>query len=120
MHAAPRSAEWRALAAQAWHEQWGGKPAFGGLVRVDVGAWMPRPQARPKDVLAVEWKSGAACYRRQKPDVDNIAKAVLDALVTAGVLVDDSQVCVLHIGRVVTDARRPARVEVRVMMMQES
>jgi len=37
--------------------------------------------------------------RAQKPDVDNIAKALLDAIVQAGILADDTQVTDLHIMR---------------------
>ncbi len=39
-------------------------------------------------------------FRRQKPDVDNIAKAVLDAIVQAGILEDDTQVVDLEVRRV--------------------
>lgn len=49
---------------------------------------------------------------RRRRDVDNVLKAVLDALVKGGVLRDDSQVTELHAVR--REARRPGGVLVRV------
>jgi Holliday junction resolvase RusA-like endonuclease len=37
------------------------------------------------------------CYRCRKPDVDNVAKAVLDALEKSGIIANDLQVCDLHV-----------------------
>ena len=36
-------------------------------------------------------------WHLQKPDVDNLAKAVLDVLVKQDILYDDAQICSLHI-----------------------
>lgn len=60
-------------------------------VRVCIVAVHPRPRRAPKG--APEGR-----YRRVgTPDVDNVAKAVLDALVLADVLDDDAQVVALHV-----------------------
>jgi Holliday junction resolvase RusA-like endonuclease len=98
VHAAPKSAEWRALAASQMRSEWS-QDAIDYPVRVLLVAMMPRPKSRPSNVSAAAWKSGAPVARGQKPDVDNIAKAALDALVEAGVLVDDTLVCELTVTR---------------------
>lgn len=70
---------WRrtvAMAALAARQE-GGYLALKGPVRVDVAFHLRRPLTA-------------------KPDIDKLARAVLDALVDAGVLEDDSQVCWLH------------------------
>lgn len=91
MHAAPRSAEWRALAARQMRDEMGAS----GPVDVDlplvvtIEAVMPRPKSLPK-------KAGTGrVFRSCKPDVDNLAKSSLDALVQGGVITDDRQVAVL-------------------------
>jgi Holliday junction resolvase RusA-like endonuclease len=100
VHAAPKSAVWRALAAQQMAAEWGERPACRECCAVTITAYMPRPQSRPKDVSKDAWNSGVAHFRRQKPDADNIAKAVLDAIVQAGILEDDTQVVDLEVRRV--------------------
>ena len=82
--------------ARAWHrEAWALLRAqgvrFGGEVAVYLMVYPPD---------------------RRRRDIDNILKAVLDALVHAGVLQDDSQVAELHAVR--REARRPGGVLVRV------
>ena len=44
-------------------------------------------------------KPSAPVFHAQKPDVDNLAKAVLDALTTIGAWKDDAQVCRLLVSR---------------------
>ena len=47
-----------------------------------------------------------------RPDCDNLAKAILDALQDAGVLDEDSQVCRCHVSKVYGPA--PGRALVRL------
>lgn len=84
MHAAPKSAQWRALAAQQMAAE--RLPTIAGIVTVTMTAIMPRPRSLPK-------KLGVGrLFRATKPDIDNIAKASFDALVQAGVIADDCQI----------------------------
>jgi Holliday junction resolvase RusA-like endonuclease len=49
--------------------------------------------------------------RRKKPDLDNVAKLILDAMTDAGIIADDVQVDRLSIERTV-DGRAPEGVAV--------
>ena len=53
-------------------------------------------------------------WRTVKPDVDNVAKAVLDALVNARVIEDDTQVVALHAYSLSTGRGQQEGVEVQV------
>jgi Holliday junction resolvase RusA-like endonuclease len=57
------------------------------IVDVEIVAVFPRPKRllRKKDPECRIWHGS-------KPDIDNVAKCVLDAMVMAGVIRDDSQV----------------------------
>jgi Holliday junction resolvase RusA-like endonuclease len=79
-----------------------GQPLDGPLI-VSIYAWIKKP------------KSSKLAYPTTKPDADNIAKAVLDAL--NGILWhDDKQVCQLAVHKVYAD--RDA-IELEVMRMSE-
>ena len=68
-----------------------GLPAMlSGAIRVELFCSFPRP-ARLETSTAPSW----AVPHLSKPDMDNIAKAVLDALTVAGVWADDAMVCSL-------------------------
>lgn len=116
VHAAPKSAIWRAAAAQQMAAEWDERPPMDAICGVTIKALMARPKSRPKDVSKEAWKCPHAISRRQKPDVDNIAKAVLDAIVQAGIIVDDTQVVRLIVFRLMcgTHIHATPRVEVRV------
>ena len=59
----------------------------------------PKPQPRPRAVARGELKPSAPRDHVKKPDVDNLAKAVLDALVDQGVIKDDSLVTRLEVAK---------------------
>lgn len=86
MHAAPKSAQWRALAAMQMRAEWAGAEPLAGIVTVTMTAIMPRPKSLPKNL------GTGRVQRACKPDIDNIAKASFDALVQAGVIADDCQI----------------------------
>lgn len=101
----------------------GGWTPAGGTVCGDAGvqvrirAVYERPIAAPVGYTSRQWGSAAyrACEvpRFSKPDVDNIAKAVLDAL-TGIAWQDDARVWRLSVERVYARAGDAARVEVEV------
>lgn len=72
-----------------------GEVHSGALIDGAVSVTMWFYFARPK---SMQWKRRHMPHHRhtRKPDVENIAKAALDAL-TGVVWVDDSQVCELHV-----------------------
>ena len=96
--AARGNARYLSPRARAWHQEaW-------AILR---GAWRGKPMRGEVAVLLVLHPPD-----RRRRDLDNTLKAVLDALVHAGVLQDDSQVAELHAVR--REARRPGGVLVRV------
>jgi Holliday junction resolvase RusA-like endonuclease len=96
--------------------EWGERPPSDAICGVTIKALMGRPKSRPRDISKEAWKCRYAVSRRQKPDVDNIAKAVLDAIVQAGIIADDTQVVRLIVFRLMcgTDRDATPRVDVRV------
>ena len=91
-----------------------GDATFTGFVTVSIEAWMPRPKARPDWFPREPWKAGRAWATPTKPDADNIAKIVLDAMVKADVLEDDRFVCELHVHRFMVGKDAPPGVTITV------
>ena len=90
-----------------------------GPVEVVITAYFPRPashfrRVRGTDVL----KDGQPVYHDQKPDADNAAKAVMDALGPhgswPGVWDDDKRVAVLTVVKAYAPPGNGPRVEVSV------
>lgn len=79
-----KTKEWEKKAASLAHWR---SPPHEGKVEVIFYAVKTRPRdlCRRKDPSGLIW-------RDVKPDIDNVAKCILDALVMAGVLKDDTQV----------------------------
>lgn len=90
-----------------------------GPVEVVITAYFQRPashfrRVRGTDVL----KQGSPIYHDQKPDADNVAKAVMDALGPAGawqgVWADDKQVAALTVIKMYAPPGKGPYVEVKV------
>ena len=63
-----------------------------GVVRVELDFFLPRPKAHHKRDGSV--KSNSPVWHCKKPDLDNLIKAVTDAITdTQRVWLDDSQIC---------------------------
>ena len=90
-----------------------------GPVEVVITAYFQRPashfrRVRGTDVL----KQGQPIYHTQKPDADNVAKAVMDALGSTatwgGIWYDDKQVAVLTVQKMYAPLGKGPSVEVSV------
>jgi Holliday junction resolvase RusA-like endonuclease len=91
------AAGWKKLIQDEARKIWSGHKLVGPL-HVTVGFIMPRPKSHLKGDGSLRKQAPIHCI--SKPDVDNLAKAVLDALTDLGVWRDDSEVCFLDIGKV--------------------
>lgn len=77
---------WKSTVAVLVNSTYSGKIIEGKPVGVSLGFWLPPP-------AWVESVSGPFAYGWSKPDLDNLEKAVLDAITqTKSVWVDDCQV----------------------------
>ena len=82
-------------------EQRQGEP-FACPVAVEIVACWPLPKSRPAWCTKERWKDRVATLGisyATKPDADNVAKIVLDAMVEAGILADDRFVVQLSISK---------------------
>jgi Holliday junction resolvase RusA-like endonuclease len=79
-----KSAAYRTRCALFLRNEHCNRPALAGAVRVTLTVYRERPKSNGDEWPAV------------RPDIDNYAKQVIDALMDAGVLRDDGQVCGLH------------------------
>lgn len=73
---------------------------FAGSLRVHLVFCMPIPKSISKK------KRLELHYVSKKPDVDNLAKAVMDAINNVGIWEDDSQVSVLEVSKIYSDEPR--------------
>lgn len=94
----PASREWRTRAvaqirAELGH-QW---TPLHELLAVDVIVSLPRPKMRPALIEREAWRAGGAVAAAGRGDVDNYAKAALDACVDAGLMTDDHLVSTLTV-----------------------
>ncbi len=72
-------------------------PCFTGPVEVLLTFWLARPKGHYRTGRNAHLlRDGAPAYPAGKPDVDKLARAVLDGLTEGGAWKDDSQVVALH------------------------
>lgn len=86
---------------------------FHGPVEVSMAFFFPRPANHyGTGKNAGNLKESAPRFKQSAPDIDKLARAVLDAVVQSGVLQDDSLVVLLHAEKTYSD-RPGARVVIR-------
>ena len=109
LYTPPKTAQWEGLAAVVLRGLWGGQPPVEDPVSVGILALFPRPQR-------MLWKRKPMPREPyvQKPDLDNVVKAVLDSVEKAGILKDDKQVWSIDCLALYCAGDENPRVEVRV------
>tara|TARA_R100001129_G_scaffold128563_1_gene90599 strand:+ start:239 stop:670 length:432 start_codon:yes stop_codon:yes gene_type:complete len=108
-----KTREWTSYAVRVLAWSWKGRPPIAGPVKVTLRAIKTRPQR-----LRRKSDAEGLCWRTTKPDVDNVAKAVLDALVKAQVIADDQQVARLECDSLYAEKQGLPRVEVTVSTLE--
>ncbi|TXH59333.1 MAG: RusA family crossover junction endodeoxyribonuclease [Desulfurellales bacterium] len=84
---------------------------FSGPVMLDLDVWIQRPKGHYSAAKTGGIKASAPMMPTGKPDCDNLAKAILDALTNAGIWLDDKQVTHLQV-RKIYNTRGGARIVV--------
>lgn len=97
----PASREWRTRAVAQIRGELGHRwTPLHELLAVDVVVSLPRPKVRPALIEREAWRAGGAVAAGGRGDVDNFAKAALDALVDAELMTDDHLVSTLTVRKV--------------------
>lgn len=100
------------LAAHPDSAQWA---LVGGPVRVEILAVLPRPKGHyGTGRNAGTLKPSAPRSPIRPPDADKVARAVLDALVAADMMLDDAQVIALTVGKVYAYGTQPTGTQIDV------
>lgn len=106
MYDHPQSAKWKKYAASIMSEvklpTWTVEPL---LLRIRAIYPMRKDRHRKRAPRPSEW-------RLERPDIDNIAKAVMDAMQMAKIFKDDSQVVKLEVEKTIGAQGEEPRVEI--------
>ncbi len=103
-----KTAQWEAVAASTMMRSWG-SPPLDCPVSVSVLALFPRPQRMVWKTKPMEREPYT-----QKPDMDNVVKAALDAMEKAGIVRDDKVVWSIDCVSLYCSGDESPRVIVRV------
>lgn len=106
---------WLGLAVDVMSSQWSGA-SIEGPVELTLVAVMPRPKR-----LMRKMDPDHRLWCDAQPDVDNISKAVCDAITRVGVWRDDKQVAIEKIYKVYAAKDESPHLEVEILeMVQQS
>lgn len=94
----PTADAWKAAVKAAWRLASTSAEPFTGHLKIHLQFMIPRPKSHltSKGTLT----KSAPLHHVQKPDLDNLAKGVLDALTNASAYRDDCQIVELRVGKV--------------------
>ena len=108
------TANWEHFAADELRFYMAGKPAMTGPLGCEIVAVFPRTAALlAKNKIGYKYPTWRLPHA-VKPDADNIAKSVLDAVEKAGVILDDKQIALLTVGKHWAMISEQPCVEVRI------
>ena len=108
------TANWEHFAADELRFYMAGKPPMRGPLGCEIVAVFPRTAALLRKVRGEYKHPTWRLPHAVKPDADNIAKSVLDAVEKAGIIGDDKQIALLTVGKHYAMIHEEPRVEVRI------
>jgi Holliday junction resolvase RusA-like endonuclease len=108
------TADWEHFAALELRAAWEAKPPMTGPFGCEIVAVFPRTAELLRKVRGEHKYPTWRLPHAVKPDADNIAKSVLDAVEKAGIIGDDKQIALLTIGKHWAMIHEEPRVEVRI------
>ena len=111
---------WRDTVAWEARQAKGQTPPLTGPVNLNLTFRLVRPKAHYRTGKHhAELRPDAPTFSPKKPDLDKLCRAILDALTTAQVWRDDSQVATLHARKVYANDNRPPGVDIVVQPLPE-
>ena len=109
MYTPAKTRRWEMGAAAFMSERYDGA-VMDGPLSLEVWAFFPRP----KRLDCAHKRQPCSCpcgwAHTSKPDADNIAKAVCDALEAAGIVANDATICTLTVTKLYTEHDKPPRL----------
>lgn len=112
----PRTADaWKTLVKLECAKVWD-RHKFDGPLFVGMIFWMQRPKSHFRANGQLK-PAAEQAYHTGRPDTDNLAKAVMDALTDLGVWSDDSQVYMLSVAKHYSSAAQDHIVGADIMIM---
>ena len=110
-----RTENYMALVAMAARQALGSRPALIGPYSVVIEVVAARPKRLiPNPKSKKPQPPSGSLWAPAKPDADNVAKAILDALVQSGAITDDCAVVSLDVGKWYVAIGEPEGVRVKV------
>ena len=108
------TADWEHFAAVEMRSQYESSEPMTGPLGCEIVAVFARTAALlAKNKIGYKYPTWRLPHA-VKPDADNIAKSVLDAVEKAGIICDDKQIALLTVGKHYAMIHEEPRVEVRI------
>ena len=108
------TADWEHFAAMEMRAQYESSGPMTGPLGCEIVAVFPRTAELLRKVKGGYKYPTWRIFHSVKPDADNVAKSVLDAVEKAGIIVDDKQIATLTVSKVYCMIDEQPRVEVRI------
>lgn len=112
---------WREAVRAETQRAMNGRPPLEGAVQVDASFYLPRPKSHYRTGRNAHLVKDRAPRRPcTPPDLDKLARAVLDGLTEGGAWLGDGQVALLVTSKDYVHTGHPAGCEINVYSMEAS
>lgn len=104
-------AGWRTDIRDTLSKEWGDRAPLAGPVNLRLDFVLPRPASTPK--------SKKTPWAIKRPDWDKLSRAVCDAITSAGVYKDDSQIVYAHVTKRIAEIDEHTGCWIRVLEIED-